>query len=206
MSLSPQQCRMARAALGIGVRDLAARADVSPNTIARLERGDKLHPRTLCHVQGALEANGVEFLFPDPKRPGDGYGVRLGIGNKKSKYGHLFSGLYNLPNLRTEPKGAYEALIYILAQWLDIIISEDRKLDTWERVYLKNTMDWLAVDKIHFAFAHIKNGITPPDNQATDYPMSPEEVSSVSGLNLEYFQDRLQVLQGREYQGPTLLL
>lgn len=206
MPLSPQQCRMARAALGIGVRDLAARADVSPNTIARLERGDKLHPRTLCHVQGALEATGVEFLFPNPERPGDGYGVRLATGNQKSRYGHLFSGLYDLPNLRTEPKGAYEALIFIIYQWLGIIESEDRQPDTWERLYLKDAMNYLDADRIHLALAHIRNGITPPDNQATDYPLSRDEVSSVADLHIDYFQNRLRALQGRDYQGPTLLL
>ena len=38
--MTPEQCRMARAGLGLGVRELAAAADVSTNTIARLERGE----------------------------------------------------------------------------------------------------------------------------------------------------------------------
>ncbi len=203
MPLTPQQCRMARAALNIGVRDLAARADVSPNTIARLERGDKLHPRTLWHVQGALEANGVEFLFPDPKSPGGGYGVRLSAGNQLSRYGHLFNGLYDLPNLRTEPKGAYEALISIIAKWLDIIEGEGRQPDNWERLYLKYAISYLGEDQIHFAIAHIRSGITPPDNQGNS--ISHDEVSSVASFDLEHFQGRLRMLQGREYEGLPLL-
>ena len=61
-TMNPQQCRMARAALNLGVRDLAKIADVAPNTIARLERGERLHARTMAHVQGALEALDVIFI------------------------------------------------------------------------------------------------------------------------------------------------
>ena len=64
---------MARAALSWGVRDLAAAAKVSPDTVARLERGEALHPRTLDAIRAALEAAGVEFI---PEN-GGGVGVRL---------------------------------------------------------------------------------------------------------------------------------
>jgi transcriptional regulator with XRE-family HTH domain len=67
------QSKMARAALGWGVRDLAAAAEVSPDTIARLERGDSLYPRTLAAIRAALESAGVEFI---PEN-GGGAGVRL---------------------------------------------------------------------------------------------------------------------------------
>jgi transcriptional regulator with XRE-family HTH domain len=66
--LLPVQCRMARAALGLGVRDLAAAAKVSVDTIARFERGDELKERTIEALQRALEAAGVEFTNGD--RPG----------------------------------------------------------------------------------------------------------------------------------------
>ncbi|WP_426959890.1 helix-turn-helix domain-containing protein [Muricoccus radiodurans] len=64
---------MARAALQLGVREVAALAQVSPNTIARLERGETLQPRTLDTIRSALEAAGVIFV---PEN-GEGPGVRL---------------------------------------------------------------------------------------------------------------------------------
>ncbi len=64
---------MARAALQLAVRDLAAAASVSPTTITRLERGEELYPRTLAAIRAALEAAGVEFIAEN----GGGPGVRL---------------------------------------------------------------------------------------------------------------------------------
>lgn len=52
---------MARAALQIGVRELADAAKVSTNTITRFERGEELKDRTIEAVQRALESAGVEF-------------------------------------------------------------------------------------------------------------------------------------------------
>ena len=71
MIFMPVQCRMARAALGWGVRELAAAAKVSPDTVARFERGDELKERTIDALQRALETAGVEFTN------GDQPGVRL---------------------------------------------------------------------------------------------------------------------------------
>ena len=65
------QSKMARAALGLGVRELASAAGVSPDTIVRLEKGETLQPRTLAAIRAALEAAGVEFT------DGDAPGVRL---------------------------------------------------------------------------------------------------------------------------------
>jgi transcriptional regulator with XRE-family HTH domain len=67
------QSKMARAALGWGVRDLAAAAKVSPDTVARLERGEALYPRTIEAIRAALEAAGVLFIDEN----GEGPGVRL---------------------------------------------------------------------------------------------------------------------------------
>jgi transcriptional regulator with XRE-family HTH domain len=64
---------MARAALNLGVRELATAASVSTNTITRLERGESLYPRTVDAIRTALEAAGVEFI---PEN-GGGAGVRL---------------------------------------------------------------------------------------------------------------------------------
>jgi transcriptional regulator with XRE-family HTH domain len=52
---------MARAALQIGVRDLAELAKVSPSTVARLEAGEELKERTVEAVRSALEVAGVAF-------------------------------------------------------------------------------------------------------------------------------------------------
>lgn len=64
---------MARAGLGVSVRDLAEMAKVSTNTITRLEAGEDLKPRTVDAVRSALETAGVEFI---PEN-GGGAGVRL---------------------------------------------------------------------------------------------------------------------------------
>lgn len=64
---------MARAALQLGVRELAEAASVSPTTITRLERGETLFPRTIEALRAALEAAGVEFIAEN----GGGPGVRL---------------------------------------------------------------------------------------------------------------------------------
>lgn len=69
----PVQCRMARVALGLGVRDLAESAKVSTQTVSRLERGEELKPATLAAIRAALEAAGVEFIDSN----GSGPGVRL---------------------------------------------------------------------------------------------------------------------------------
>ena len=71
MIFMPLQCRMARAALGWGVRELAAAAKVSTDTVARFERGDELKERTIDALQRALEAAGIEFTN------GDQPGLRL---------------------------------------------------------------------------------------------------------------------------------
>lgn len=50
--------------LRLSVRELAARADVSTDTIVRLQKGEALMPRTVAAMQQALEAAGIELL-PD---------------------------------------------------------------------------------------------------------------------------------------------
>ena len=67
------QSKMARAALGLTVRDLAASAGVSHDTIVRFEAGEELKPRTVEAIQRALEEAGVIFVAEN----GEGPGVRL---------------------------------------------------------------------------------------------------------------------------------
>ncbi len=76
--MNATQCRMARAATGLGVRDLAKLASVSPDTVARLERGDTIRENTVQTIRTALEQAGVEFIAEN----GGGVGVRLGKSNK----------------------------------------------------------------------------------------------------------------------------
>lgn len=71
MKLKPVQCKMARVALGWGVRDIASQAKVSADTVSRLERGETLRERTVDDIRRAFESAGVEFTN------GDQPGVRL---------------------------------------------------------------------------------------------------------------------------------
>lgn len=59
--------------MGLGVRELAALVKVSPDTIARFERGETLRERTVEDIKAALEGAGVQFI---PEN-GGGAGVRL---------------------------------------------------------------------------------------------------------------------------------
>ena len=72
---------MARAALGWGVRELAAAAKVSLDTVARFERGDELKERTVDAIHRALEAEGIEFINEN----GGGAGVRLRKPHKQKR-------------------------------------------------------------------------------------------------------------------------
>ena len=70
--ITPEQCRMARAALQLTVKQLAERAGVSASLISRFEH-DRL-PRqtdTLERIQMAFEARGIRFTKDD------GLGVQL---------------------------------------------------------------------------------------------------------------------------------
>ena len=68
------QVRMARVALGWGVRDLARAAGVSPNTVSRFENGADARVATLAHIQEVLEQKGIIFVPADST---GGPGVRL---------------------------------------------------------------------------------------------------------------------------------
>jgi transcriptional regulator with XRE-family HTH domain len=65
------QLRMARAAVGWGVRELAKKAGVTANTVTRIENGADAKQSTIDALQRALEAAGVEFTN------GEQPGVRL---------------------------------------------------------------------------------------------------------------------------------
>jgi transcriptional regulator with XRE-family HTH domain len=64
---------MARVALRLGVKEVADLAKVSPNMIARLERGEPLTEHIVEAIRRALETAGVEFIAEN----GGGPGVRM---------------------------------------------------------------------------------------------------------------------------------
>jgi transcriptional regulator with XRE-family HTH domain len=69
--MNPIQLRMARAAVGWGVRELAEKAGITANTVTRIENGADAKQSTMDKLRRALEAAGVEFTN------GDQPGVRL---------------------------------------------------------------------------------------------------------------------------------
>ena len=71
--MTPVQMRMARAAVGWGVRELAERAGVTANTVTRIENGSDAKQSTIAALRAALESAGIEFI---PEN-GGGAGVRL---------------------------------------------------------------------------------------------------------------------------------
>jgi transcriptional regulator with XRE-family HTH domain len=71
--MKPVQLKMARAAIGWGVRDLAKKAGVTANTVTRVENGADAKQSTMDRLQQALEVAGVEFIDEN----GGGPGVRL---------------------------------------------------------------------------------------------------------------------------------
>lgn len=75
IGMKPIQCRMARAALGYSIRDLAEKAGVGPDTVYRFEN-DARDPRlsTVTALRETLEAAGVVFIEADAS---GGPGVRL---------------------------------------------------------------------------------------------------------------------------------
>ena len=72
--ITPLQVKMARTALGWGVRDLAKKAELAANTVSRFENGSDVMVGTLSQMQKAMEDAGVIFVPADDT---GGPGVRL---------------------------------------------------------------------------------------------------------------------------------
>jgi transcriptional regulator with XRE-family HTH domain len=202
MSLTAQECRMARAALDIGVRELAAAADISPNTIARLERGETLHRRTLAHVQATFEARGVVFVSPGPGGAWPGPIVGYAPGRRLPGRAKLLSDLWSLPNFHHDPEAVFNALLDVFDSYLDIIQSENREPDMWERQDLKGAANALQRCDVFTAYSHIIRGITPPDNQSRDYPHPDNEAASFTDLTMAHFRRTMSYLRSKGYQDP----
>ena len=74
-----EQVKMARAALGWGVRELAAKAGVAANTISRFENGSDALGETLRKIRRVFEEAGITFIDEN----GGGPGVRLKKRNER---------------------------------------------------------------------------------------------------------------------------
>ena len=79
-AITSLQVKLARTALGLGVRDLAKAAGVSPTTVTRFESGMAgVHSGTLDRLQTVLEEGGVVFIPADEVA---GPGIRLRTNSK----------------------------------------------------------------------------------------------------------------------------
>jgi predicted transcriptional regulator len=77
-TISPAQCRAARALVNISQDDLAASAKVAKSTIANFEQGKSVpYAKNMADIIAALEAAGVEFTN------GGEPGVKLRKGKKR---------------------------------------------------------------------------------------------------------------------------
>jgi transcriptional regulator with XRE-family HTH domain len=74
MMIRPLHLRMARAALGWSLKELAEKADVNINTISRYESGSQVMTGTINKIEAVLLKEGVIFLEDDGEW---GPGVRL---------------------------------------------------------------------------------------------------------------------------------
>lgn len=77
MAMLPEQCRMARAALGLSVSELGKAAEVRPSTVSHFENGGDSRRSTVDALQRELEARGVVFISPGEASIAGGPGVRL---------------------------------------------------------------------------------------------------------------------------------
>ncbi|MGC0052205.1 helix-turn-helix domain-containing protein [Brucella pituitosa] len=60
--MTPLQLRLARTALKMGVRDLAAETGITANTISRIENGNDAKQSTVDQLRRVLESHGIEFI------------------------------------------------------------------------------------------------------------------------------------------------
>jgi transcriptional regulator with XRE-family HTH domain len=76
--MTPTQSRMARAALGWRVADLAKAASIGTATAARFELGQAVATDTLSAIRVAYERAGIVLLAEGEVSPSGGVGVRVG--------------------------------------------------------------------------------------------------------------------------------
>ena len=72
--MTPEQFKMAKAALGLSNPDLAEATGLHRNTLNKVDKGEGKES-TIQHLRLALEAQGVQFL--ESGQVSDGVGVAL---------------------------------------------------------------------------------------------------------------------------------
>jgi transcriptional regulator with XRE-family HTH domain len=77
MTITPLQCRAARALADMTAQQLATASGVSVNTVTKFERGKDARVSTVTALQVALETAGVEFIADAAASAGGGVGLRL---------------------------------------------------------------------------------------------------------------------------------
>jgi transcriptional regulator with XRE-family HTH domain len=80
--MTPEQMRMARAALGITVREIEARTGVNKNTVSRYEAGRDVLSSALQKLEKLFRDEGIIFVDEDAL---GGQGVRLPIHGADSR-------------------------------------------------------------------------------------------------------------------------
>jgi transcriptional regulator with XRE-family HTH domain len=64
--MTPEQCRAARAWLGLSQQELATRANVAKNTVHLFEAGLRNPtPNNIAALRRAIEAGGIRLLFDE---------------------------------------------------------------------------------------------------------------------------------------------
>ena len=74
--MTPEQMRMARAALGITVRDIESRTGVNKNTVSRYEAGRDILSSSLQKIEKLFRDEGIIFVEEDAS---GGQGIRLPV-------------------------------------------------------------------------------------------------------------------------------
>ncbi len=77
ISMTPDQSRMARAALRWSLTDLSVAAGVGRATAARFELGQSVDEKSVEAMRGALVAAGILLIDAGKSSPAAGVGVRL---------------------------------------------------------------------------------------------------------------------------------
>jgi transcriptional regulator with XRE-family HTH domain len=126
--ITGHQIRMARTALRLGVRDVAARARVSPATVSRIESGSAANVTTLDAIRKVLQEAGVTFF-------NDGNDQEVFL----TRTGSCCSDLIKIARSRPTAEATTKAKARIDQFFED--------LREWKKANLRDGSEW--VDKLH---------------------------------------------------------